>query len=233
MEQRRSDSAGDVHPADRIAERRDPLRQSSSELRRGQCVPDAAACPERGAVEAAGVALGALVAVCAAAGVDDVRVGRADVLDVELVLLPLRRQVVGQEDVGGLGDLVEHLLAPGRGDVDADAALAAVGVLDQRMAVGVELEPAHVDEAALGVAAHWVLDLDDVGAPVGEYRAGRGHEGELRYLEDANALHHLDQVDPLLTTMSSGCQGASLAEIHTVMFTVELPRNSAHGGAGE
>ena len=104
-----------------------------------QRMADAAARPEGGAVEAADVALGALVAVGAAAGVDDVRVGRADVLDVELVLLALRGQVVGQEDVGGLGDLVEHLLALRRGDVDADAALAAVGVLDQRMAVRVEL----------------------------------------------------------------------------------------------
>ena len=98
---------------------------------------------------------------------------RADVLDVELVLLALRGQVVGQEDVGGLGDLVEHFLAVRRRHVDADAALAAVGMLDQRVAVRVELDAAHVDEAALGVAAHRVLDLDDVGAPVGEDRARR------------------------------------------------------------
>ena len=154
-----------------------------------------AARPEGGAVESAGVAFGSLVSVRAAARVDDVRVGRADVLDVELVLLALRGHVVGQEHVGGLGDLVEHFLTAGRRHVDADAALAAVGMLDQRMPLGVELEATHVDEAALRVAANGMFDLDDVRAPVGEYRPGRRHERELRNLEDANALHHLDQVD--------------------------------------
>ena len=63
--------------------------------------------------------------------------------------------------------------------------------------LGSSLESAHVDEAALGVAAHRVLDLDDVGTPVGEDRPRRGHERELGHLEDANALHHLDQLNPL------------------------------------
>ena len=67
------------------------------------------------------------------------------------------------------------------------------------MPLGVELEAAHVDEAALGVAANRMLHLDDVRAPVGEDRPGRRDERELRNLEDANALHHLDQVDPLLS----------------------------------
>ena len=195
MKQRRRDTAGDVHPADRIAERRNALRQRAAEFLGCQRVAHAAARPERGAVESAGVAFGSLVAVGAAARVDDVRVGRADVLDVELVLLPLRGHVVGQEHVGGLGDLVEDFLAAGCGHVDADAALAAVGMLDQRVPVRIQLEAAHVDEAALGVAAHRVLDLDDVRAPVGEDRSGRRNERELRNLEDANALHHLDQFD--------------------------------------
>ena len=104
VEQRGRDAAGDEHAADGIAERRNALRQSAAELLGRQRVADAAARPERGAVEAADVALGPLVAVGAAARVDDVRVDRADVLDVELVLLALRGHVVGQEDVGGLGD---------------------------------------------------------------------------------------------------------------------------------
>ena len=57
---------------------------------------------------------------------------------------------------------------------------------------GFELEASHVDEATLSVAAHRVLDLDDVGAPVGEDRARRRDERELRDLEDPYALHHLD-----------------------------------------
>ncbi len=196
VEQGRRDAAGDVHAADGVAERRDALRQRAAQLLGRQRMADAAARPERGAVEAAGVTLGALVAVGTPAGVDDVRVGRADVLDVELVLLALRGHVIGQEDVGGLGDLVEHLLAARSGDVDPDAALAAVRMLDQRMPLRVQREAAHVDEAALGVATHRVLHLDDVGAPVGEDRSCRGNEGELRNLEDAHALHHLDQISP-------------------------------------
>src|SRR6476469_32569 len=101
-----------------------------------------------------------------------------------------------QEHVGGLGDLVEDLLASRSGHVDADAALTAIGMLDQRMPVRVELEAAHVDEAALGVAAHRMLHLDDVCAPVCEDRPGRGHKGELCNFEDANTLHDLDQVSP-------------------------------------
>jgi hypothetical protein len=36
-----------------------------------------------------------------------------------------------------------------------------------------------------------VLDLDDLGAPVGQQRRRRGHEGVLGHLEDADALHDL------------------------------------------
>ena len=64
------------------------------------------------------------------------------------------------------------------------------------MPLRVQLEAAHVDEAALGVATHRVLDLDDVGAPVGEDGSRRGNEGELRNLEDPHALHHLDHDPP-------------------------------------
>ena len=45
-------------------------------------------------------------------------------------------------------------------------------------------------EAAHGVAPLDVLDLDDLGAPVGEQRRRRGHEGVLGDLEDADALQH-------------------------------------------
>jgi hypothetical protein len=116
------------------------------------------------------------------------------VLDVELVLLTLRRHVIGEEDVGGLGEFVQDLLSLLGRHVDADASLAAVGVLDERVPVGVQLHAAHVQEPALGVAPHGVLDLDDVSAPVGEDGSRCGHEGELSHLEDTYALHHLDHV---------------------------------------
>ena len=43
-------------------------------------------------------------------------------------------------------------------------------------------------EAAVAVAGDGVLDLDHVGTPVGEQRAARGDEDELRELDDANAV---------------------------------------------
>jgi hypothetical protein len=121
----------------------------------------------------------------------------ANVLDVELVLLTLCGHVIRQEHVGGLRDLVEDFLATRSGHVDTDAALTAIGMLDQRVPVRVELEPAHVDEAALGVGTHRVLHLYDVRAPVREDRPRRRNERELRDFENPNALHHLDQVSPL------------------------------------
>src|SRR6478735_5232717 len=66
-------------------------------------------------------------------------------------------------------------------------------MFDQRMPLRVHLKATHVDEAALGVAAHGVLHLDDVGAPVGEDSARGGNERELGNLEDPYALHHLDR----------------------------------------
>ena len=195
--------ARDVHPADRVAERGNALGQSPAQLLGCQRVTHPAARPERGAVEAPCVTFRPLVAVGAAPRIDDLWVDRADVLDVELVLLALRGHVVGQEDIGGLRDLVQHLLPVRFGHVDADAALTAVRVLDQRVPVRVQLKTAHIDEAALRVSAYGVLDLDHVGAPVGEDGTRGGDERELRNFEDSHALHHLDQVGPLLT--SAGC----------------------------
>ena len=63
---------------------------------------------------------------------------------------------------------------------------------------GFELEAAHVEEAALGVAADRMFDLDDVGAPVGQDRARRRDERELRDLQDPDAVHHLDHSIPFL-----------------------------------
>src|SRR3546814_11930299 len=86
------------------------------------------------------VALGSLVAEGTAADIDDVRIGGADMLDIDLQLLSRRGEVVGQEDVGGLRDLIEEL-APFFGrDVDAEAALAAIGVLHQRRALRIDRE---------------------------------------------------------------------------------------------
>jgi hypothetical protein len=53
-----------------------------------------------------------------------------DVLDVDLQALAHGGQEAGEEHVGGLGELVEEVPAPVGADVDPDAALAPVGLLD-------------------------------------------------------------------------------------------------------
>src|SRR5205823_320893 len=74
--------------------------------------------------------LGPLRSVAAAAGVDDVRVDGADVLEVDLQLPPGGREIARQEDVGVSGQLVQQLLAFGRSEVDGDRTLPAAVVLE-------------------------------------------------------------------------------------------------------
>ena len=95
--------------------------------------------PEGGHVVAAPVGLRAARAERAAPRVDDLRVHRADVVDVDPELLARAGQEAGQEHVRPAGQLVEHLRALGHRHVQADAALAPVGVLD--VGVRVALDP--------------------------------------------------------------------------------------------
>ena len=73
-------------------------------LRRGRTASTESATPERAqnaeGVVAAGVGVGTAVAVAGAAHVDDVRVVRPDVVDVDLQPLAHARHLVGEEDVG-------------------------------------------------------------------------------------------------------------------------------------
>jgi len=69
--------------------------------------------------------------------------------------------------------------------VQADAALTPVWVLHEHVALLVHRQPLQHDDPALGVAAHGVLDLEHVGAPVRQHCAGRGGEGELGNLQNA------------------------------------------------
>jgi hypothetical protein len=137
----------------------------------------------------AAVGVGPTLALAAAAHVDDVRVVRPDVIDVDAQLRADAGELVGEEDVAGGRELVEDLEAVVGREVEGQALLAAVRVLEQDVDVGAhDGEPAG-REAPHGVAALDVLDLDDLGAPVGEQRGGRGDEGVLGDLEDPDALH--------------------------------------------
>src|SRR5438067_1656850 len=72
-----------------------------------------------------------------------------------------------------------------------DAALAAVGVVDDRMPRPIFGTSPSDLQAALCIAGFGVLDLDDIGAPVGEHTGRRRREGVLGDLDDADALHRM------------------------------------------
>ena len=85
----------------------------------------------------------------------------------------------------------------GLGEVEPEALLAPVRVLHEHRHLAAEAGDAGRAQAARGVAPGDVLDLDHLGAPVGEDGGRRGHEGVLGDLEDADALHHIGHASPL------------------------------------
>ena len=119
------------------------------------------------------------------------RIDGSEVVDVDAPLRERRRQEVRDEHVGRLDQAKQQIATLGRSDVEADAALAAVVHLHRLIhAARREPEDALAHEAAVPVTRDRVLDLDHVGAPVGEQRAARGHEHELGELDDTHALEH-------------------------------------------
>ena len=124
----------------------------------------------------------------AAPGVDDLRVDRADVVDVDAELLPVPWQETGQEHVRAAREVEQHLAPFGYRHVQADAALAAVGVLDVRVGVALHPQQTGLAQSALRIAGDGVFDLDDVGAPLAEHRARRRHESVHRDLENPDSF---------------------------------------------
>ena len=106
---------------------------------------NATARPKTGSIKAAHFAFGAFVAKGTATRIDDIWIGGSDMFDVELILLPDLRKIVGQEYVSGLGQFIQHFLPLWGGDIDTDAPLAAIGVLDQGMA-----QPPGIDDTLGG-----------------------------------------------------------------------------------
>ena len=152
---------------------------------------DAAVDVECSGVIAAPVAVLALVAIGAATRIDDLRIDRADVLEVDLQLLPRCGQIVGEEDIGILAQLIDQRLTFRRSDIDADAPLALVGVLYHRIDHRIEGDAGDLAHAALRIAAHRVFHLDHVRTPFRQHRASGGHEDELGHFDDLDAFHDL------------------------------------------
>jgi hypothetical protein len=69
-------------------------------------------------------------------------------------------------------------------------------VLEQHVHAAAEVDGAARRQAPHGVAPLDVLDLDDLGPPLGEQRRRGRDERVLRHLQDPNALHDRRHRDP-------------------------------------
>ncbi len=70
--------------------------------------------------------------------VDDLGVARPDIVDVDLQLRADSGQLVREEHVTRLGELVEDLESVRRGEIETEALLAAVRVLEQHVHAAAE-----------------------------------------------------------------------------------------------
>src|SRR5439155_1050 len=146
-EERGGDAARDRHAARRVAEG-GALHDRLGGAGRRERVGDPAAAPERGRVVAAPLALGAARALPVATHVDDLRVDAADVVHLDREPPPGRGEEVGQEDVGCLDQAVEEVAPGGAAEVEADAPLAAVRLLDHEVDAARWRDEAGGDEPA-------------------------------------------------------------------------------------
>src|SRR5262249_47569847 len=142
--------------------------------------------PRGGWVGAGAVFVGAGLAVAGGGDVEEPRVERGRRLVAEPEPLHDAGPEVLDEDVGARDQLPGDGLAVGVLEVDGQAPLVPVGRHEE------DADPVLVEVAARPVPLPECparrLDLDDVGAEVGEERVARGAEQELGEAEEADAL---------------------------------------------
>ena len=189
VEQRTHDAAGDRHGTDGVAEGGAGRPRNGVVIGVLHAERDAGATPVGERIVGAAVGVGSALTVAGTPYVDDLGVVGSEVLDVDLELGPHARQLVRQEDVAGRRQSVEDVEAVLGVEVERQALLPAVRVLEQHVDLGAhDGEPARC-QATHRVASLDVLDLDHLGSPVGEERRCSRHERVLGHFEDADSLH--------------------------------------------
>ena len=157
-----------------------------------------------------------------AAYVDDVRVAVANVVDVDAQSFPHVREVVGDEDVGGLDEPVQQLAPLVGRDVEPDGTLPAVGDLEHEVDAVAARNETRGHEAPLRVTAGRMLDLDDVGAPLREHRARDRDERPRRHLDHAGSGQHVQHSTPKeLTARRHGARRLLRSHSRRVQFPPE------------
>ncbi len=148
----------------------------------------------RDQIEAAAMAVGSGPAKAGERAVDQARIALAQLLVVEAELRERARPVVLDHDVGILEQARQHPLAARGLEVEHDAPLVAVDHHERgRLAVD------HRQPAPGVVAARDLLDLDHVGAHVGQHqRAGRPRHDvcQIDHLEAGKRSHRSSPPPP-------------------------------------
>src|SRR5262245_39479340 len=122
--------------------------------------------------------------------IDDTGVDRPDRLIVEAVALEIADLVILHENVAALGDVANDLLPLGACDVDGDRLLVAVGAeIEGIVVVRLACRVFQVRRAkgAGVVAAAGALDLDHLGAEIGQHLCRQRASKHAREVENLDA----------------------------------------------
>jgi hypothetical protein len=147
----------------------------------------AASRPVRARVVSAAPGVGTAGTERRTAYVDQRRVVRADVVDVEVKAAASVGPKVHHEHVGRLEQPRQHGASFRVLEIDAQRALAAVGGLEERIHASVHVVQTRGHEAAVRVTGQRVLDLQHLGPPLGEHGALHRDEDVRRDLDDPHA----------------------------------------------
>ena len=159
---------------------------------------------------------------------DTISPGRrpARVVPIEPPAIEPVRGVVGRDDVGGGDELPGQLLAVGRVDVQRDGTLAGPAVLEDAVGVEGDLGGRLGPDVADGVEPVLRLQLDHVGAEVGEQAGGERPGDGPREVDDAHPGERLTVVAAGSTRVGRSCRRGADRQLG------EHPVVGAQGGAG-
>src|SRR5215469_13937494 len=127
--------------------------------------------------------------------IDQPRIGRAEALIVETEFGEAADLEILDQHIGPRGDLLHQTLALGRGEIQFNGTLAAVGAMEigriEVAAVGARHERRAPGPGIVAIAA--AFDLDHVGAKVGEDLSGPRtgqNAGEFEYAQSSQGARH-------------------------------------------